>query len=76
VTKNGFIKDLQEVENQEGFQNPTEEFIFNGFGLLETCIKILPSLVKNLYEYPELETLIKNGKFHGERLNFVRTRRG
>ena len=61
VTKNGFIKDLKDVENQEGYQNPAQEFIYNGFGLLETSIKIYPPLVKNIYEYPELETLIKNG---------------
>ncbi len=62
VTKNGFIKDLDEISTQEAFQNPSQEFIYSGFGLLETCVRMLPSLVKNIYEYPDRETLIKNGK--------------
>lgn len=78
VTKNDFISDAEgkialnrlkrankyiDPHLQEDLQRPAQELILVSFNLLKTCVKLNPELIKDVYAFPDLTVLFKNGFF-------------
>jgi len=77
VTRNGFIEDAEgslsentlftifsiDPHLQEDLKKPAQEFVLVSFELLITCIKRNPDLVRSLYDFPDLNLLLRNGNY-------------